>query len=89
MTAAIKYIDDTAGDDLSAYNKSITAKPGEALNYTTKDSITKLQKKGYVLVSDNFNVTTMPENGGNYEVHVKHGVDRSQIEKQVRKQFIM
>ncbi|UTH91357.1 YSIRK-type signal peptide-containing protein [Lactobacillus acidophilus] len=73
VTAAIKYIDDTAGDDLSAYNKSITAKPGEALNYTTKDSITELQNKGYVLVSDNFNVTTMPENGGNYEVHVKHG----------------
>ncbi|MCT3614949.1 mucus-binding protein, partial [Lactobacillus acidophilus] len=24
VTAAIKYIDDTAGDDLSAYNKSIT-----------------------------------------------------------------
>ncbi|AZN77273.1 mucus-binding protein [Lactobacillus acidophilus] len=73
VTAAIKYIDDTAGDDLSAYNKSITAKPGEALNYTTQDSITELQNKGYVLVSDNFNVTTMPENGGNYEVHVKHG----------------
>ena len=73
VTAAIKYIDDTAGDDLSAYNKSITAKPGEALNYTTEDSIADLHKKGYVLVSDNFNVTTMPEKGGNYEVHVKHG----------------
>ena len=73
VTATIKYIDDTAGDDLSAYNKSITAKPGEALNYTTEDSIADLHKKGYVLVSDNFNVTTMPEKGGNYEVHVKHG----------------
>ena len=73
VTATIKYIDDTAGDDLSAYNKSITAKPGEAINYTTEDSIADLHKKGYVLVSDNFNVTTMPEKGGNYEVHVKHG----------------
>ncbi|WP_308141448.1 mucin-binding protein [Limosilactobacillus reuteri] len=75
QTVIVKYIDDTTGDqhtDLSSYNKSITAKPGEALNYTTQGSITELENKGYKLVSDNFNVTTMPEKGGNYEVHFIH-----------------
>ncbi|MRH72901.1 mucin-binding protein, partial [Limosilactobacillus reuteri] len=75
QTVTVKYIDDTTGDqhtDLSSYNKSITAKPGEALNYTTQGSITELENKGYKLVSDNFNVTTMPEKGGNYEVHFIH-----------------
>ncbi|WP_414467486.1 mucin-binding protein [Limosilactobacillus reuteri] len=75
QTVTVKYIDDTTGDghtDLSSYDKSITAKPGEALNYTTQGSIAKLKNKGYKLVSDNFNVTTMPQNGGNYEVHFIH-----------------
>ncbi|WP_459075830.1 mucin-binding protein [Limosilactobacillus reuteri] len=71
QTVTVKYIDDTTGEghtDLSSYDKSITAKPGEALNYTTQGSIAELENKGYKLVSDNFNVTTMPEKGGNYEV---------------------
>ncbi len=75
QTVTIKYIDDATGDahtDLSSYNKSITAKPGAVLNYSTQPSITELENKGYVLVSDNFNVTTMPEKGGSYEVHLNH-----------------
>ncbi|WP_267495596.1 mucin-binding protein [Limosilactobacillus reuteri] len=75
QTVTVKYIDDTTGEghtDLSSYDKSITAKPGEALNYTTQGSIAELENKGYKLVSDNFNVTTMPQNGGSYEVHFIH-----------------
>ncbi|RMX27028.1 mucin-binding protein [Limosilactobacillus reuteri] len=75
QTVTVKYIDDTTGEghtDLSSYDKSIAAKPGEALNYTTQGSIAELENKGYKLVSDNFNVTTMPEKGGNYEVHFIH-----------------
>ncbi|MBD5806247.1 mucin-binding protein, partial [Limosilactobacillus walteri] len=75
QTVTVKYIDDTTGEghtDLSSYDKSITAKPGEAFNYTTQGSIAELENKGYKLVSDNFNVTTMPQNGGSYEVHFIH-----------------
>ncbi len=39
------------------------------MNYTTAAVISELASKGYKLVSDSFNVTTMPENGGHYEVH--------------------
>ncbi|MFR0608308.1 mucin-binding protein, partial [Limosilactobacillus balticus] len=75
QTVTVKYIDDTTGEghtDLSSYDKSITAKPGEGLNYSTAGSIAELENKGYKLVSDNFNVTTMPQNGGSYEVHFIH-----------------
>ncbi|WP_304203425.1 YSIRK-type signal peptide-containing protein, partial [Lactobacillus intestinalis] len=75
QTVTIKYIDDVTGDahtDLSSYDKSITAKPGDDLHYTTKPSINELENKGYVLVHDGFNITTMPETGGTYEVHLNH-----------------
>ncbi|MCD7124654.1 mucin-binding protein, partial [Limosilactobacillus caviae] len=72
QTVTVKYFDDTKETDLSSYNKSISAKPGEALNYSTQSSIKELEDKGYKLVSDNFNVTTMPEKGGSYEVHFVH-----------------
>ncbi|WP_301055307.1 mucin-binding protein [Lactobacillus hominis] len=72
QNVTVKYFDDTKETDLSSYDKSISAKPGEALNYSTQPSITELENKGYKLVSDNFNVTTMPEKGGNYEVHFVH-----------------
>ncbi len=72
QTVTVKYFDDTKETDLSSYDKSISAKPGEALNYSTQPSITELENKGYKLLSDNFNVTTMPEKGGNYEVHFVH-----------------
>ena len=78
-TVNVKYIDDTTGaehTDLSSYDKSITAKPGEALNYTTAGSIAELENKGYKLVSDGFTAANldgkMPEKGGNYEVHFVH-----------------
>ena len=72
QNVTVKYFDDTKETDLSSYDKSISAKPGEALNYSTQPSITELENKGYKLVSDNFNVTTMPEKGENYEVHFVH-----------------
>ncbi|MDE6492339.1 MAG: LPXTG cell wall anchor domain-containing protein, partial [Lactobacillus sp.] len=75
QTVTIKYIDDATGDahtNLSSYNKSIIVKPRAALNYSTKSAITELENKSYILVSDNFNVTTMPEKGGSYEVHLNH-----------------
>ena len=72
QTVTVKYFDDTKETDLSSYNKSISKKPGAALNYSTQPSITELENKGYKLVSDNFNVTTMPEKGGDYEVHFVH-----------------
>ncbi|MRG84340.1 mucin-binding protein [Limosilactobacillus reuteri] len=75
QTVTVKYFDDTMGEgkqDLSSYNKTITGKPGSPLDYSTQPSITELENKGFKLVSDNFNVTTMPEKGGNYEVHFIH-----------------
>ncbi|WP_267866844.1 mucin-binding protein, partial [Limosilactobacillus reuteri] len=75
QTVTVKYFDDTMGEgkqDLSSYNKTITGKPGNPLDYSTQPSITELENKGFKLVSDNFNVTTMPEKGGNYEVHFIH-----------------
>ena len=75
QTVTIKYFDDTVGEgkqNLSSYDKTITGKPGTPLDYSTQPSITELENKGFKLVSDNFNVTTMPENGGNYEVHFIH-----------------
>ncbi|WP_217961671.1 mucin-binding protein [Lactobacillus intestinalis] len=75
QTVTVKYFDDTVGEgkqDLSSYDKTITGKPGTPLDYSTQPSITELENKGFKLVSDNFNVTTMPENGGSYEVHFIH-----------------
>ena len=75
QTVTVKYFDDTVGEgkqNLSSYDKTITGKPGTPLDYSTQPSITELENKGFKLVSDNFNVTTMPENGGNYEVHFIH-----------------
>ena len=75
QTVTVKYFDDTMGEgkqDLSSYNKTITGKPGSPLDYSTQPSITELENKGFKLVSDNFNVTTMPKKGGNYEVHFIH-----------------
>ncbi|WP_311318380.1 mucin-binding protein, partial [Lactobacillus acidophilus] len=75
QTVTVKYFDDTVGEgkqDLSSYNKTITGKPGTPLDYSTQPSITELENKGFKLVSDDFNVITMPENGGSYEVHFIH-----------------
>ncbi len=69
QTVTISYIDDTKQTDLSSYNKTITAKPGTPLNYSTAETIKEIEGKGYTLVSDNFDVTTMPAKGGHYEVH--------------------
>lgn len=69
QTVTISYIDDTKQTDLSSYNKTIKGKPGTPLNYSTAETIKELAGKGYTLVSDNFDVTTMPAKGGHYEVH--------------------
>ena len=77
QTVTIKYYDDTTNTELTSYDKTITGAPGSDLNYTTQPSITDLENKGYELVSDNFTSANlggkMPENGGNFEVHLKHG----------------
>ncbi len=77
QTVTVKYYDDTTNTELTSYDKTITGVPGSDLNYTTQPSITDLENKGYDLVSDSFTSANldgkMPENGGNYEVHVKHG----------------
>mgnify|MGYP006990199301 CR=1 FL=1 len=43
-TLRVKYIDDGPNDpqDLSSYNVTINAEPGDALNYDTKGSIAEL-----------------------------------------------
>lgn len=78
QTLRVKYIDDGPNDpqDLSSYNVTINAEPGDALNYDTKGSIAELVNKGYQLVNDAYTQANlgnkMPEKGGTYEVHLKH-----------------
>ena len=75
QTAKITYIDDTTKTNLDS--KDANGKFGQTITFTTapSDEIANYKKKGYVLVSNDFNGNKyQADNSKNvFHVHLKHG----------------
>ena len=72
VQGSIKYIDDTTNDTIEQSNFGGTV--GQKINYTTAGSIDSWTKKGYQLVSNNFNDgnETFTKAGNTFVVHFTH-----------------
>lgn len=76
--AAVKYIDDTTGEQLEA--KDLTGVSDQSTGYSTKDTIDGYINQHYVLVSDDTDGKTVvfdhdDRQNQSYEVHLKHGTE--------------
>ena len=76
--AAVKYIDDTTGEQLEA--KDLTGVSDQSTGYSTKDTIDGYINQHYVLVRDDTDGKTVvfdhdDQQNQSYEVHLKHGTE--------------
>lgn len=79
QTIIIKYIDDDATTNQPLATKTLTGKSDTTSPYTTAQSITDYENKGYELVTDGTQGKTLTfdhddQKKQTYEVHLKHGV---------------
>ena len=79
QTIMVTYIDDNAKTDQSLATKTLTGKSDTTSSYTTAQSITDYENKGYELVSDETQGKTLTfdhddQKKQTYVVHLKHGI---------------
>jgi len=78
-TFSVQYVDQDNGNQVipdTGYTSTVT-KYGDQITYSTADTIADLEKKGYVLVNNEFDQTGQAfgdsSNGHTYTVTLKHG----------------
>lgn len=78
-TFSVQYVDQDNGNQVipgTGYTSAVT-KYGDQITYSTADTIADLEKKGYVLVNNEFDQTGQAfgdsSNGHTYTVTLKHG----------------